>query len=76
MSIEELQIWLGERIKSVDKCYNKELPWIDLGEGYRAINVSGLSEDERFDIVNKRNCLTVQRNTYEEVLDKIKEEVK
>ena len=73
MNMKELENWLNERIKSVEECYNKELPWIDLGEGHKVINVSGLSKDEEFDIVNKRNCLIIQKHTYEEVLNKMKE---
>lgn len=56
---------LEERIKAVDKCYNELLT--DIG-GIKIINVTGLNKKEREEIINKRNCLLVQKHCYEEIL--------
>ena len=68
--IKQLKTWLQERIKSVDKCYDELLT--DMGEGIKIINVTGLSRKEKEEVINKRNCLIVQKFCYEEVLEKIK----
>lgn len=74
MDLKDLQDYLEERIKSVDECYEKELPLMDVGEGHRVINITGLSKKEREEVINKRNCLIIQKLTYQEVLDKIRGE--
>lgn len=60
---------LEERIKSVEKCYEELLT--DIG-GVKVINVSGLTKKEKEEVLNKRNCLIVQKATYEEVIQIIK----
>lgn len=60
---------LEERIKAVDKCYNKLLT--DVG-GIKIINVTGLTKKEKEKIINKRNCLLVQKYCYEEILEILK----
>lgn len=62
---------LEERIQSVEKCYNEMLS--DVG-GIKIINVSGLSRKEKEEVVNKRNCLLVQKHCYEEILEILKGE--
>lgn len=64
----DLKKYLEDRIKSVDETYEKELPLIDLGEGHKVINVSYLSKKEKEKVINKRNCLLVQKATYQEIL--------
>lgn len=60
---------LEERIKAVDKCYNELLT--DVG-GIKIINVTGLTKKEKEEIINKRNCLLVQKYCYEEILEILK----
>ena len=60
---------LEERIKAVDKCYNELLT--DVG-GIKIINVTGLTKKEKGEIINKRNCLLVQKYCYEEILEILK----
>lgn len=60
---------LEEIIQSVEKCYNEMLS--DVG-GIKIINVSGLSRKEKEEVVNKRNCLLVQKHCYEEILEILK----
>lgn len=67
----ELAEYLKARINSVNRCYEKELPLIDVGNGRKVINVSGLSKKEKEEVINKRNCLLVQEHCYQEILDKI-----
>lgn len=62
---------LEERIKAVDKCYNELLT--DVG-GIKIINITGLSKKEKEEIINKRNCLLVQKYCYEEILEILKKE--
>lgn len=60
---------LEERIKSVEKCYEEMIT--DIG-GIKIINVTGLSKKEKEETLNKRNCLLVQKATYEEILEILK----
>lgn len=76
MKIEQLKKYLEDRIKSVDETYERELPLIDLGEGHKVINISYLSKKEKEDVINKRNCLLVQKATYQEILEVLNEERK
>lgn len=76
MKIEHLKKYLEDRIKSVDETYERELPLIDLGEGHKVINISYLSKKEKEDVINKRNCLLVQKATYQEILEVLNEERK
>lgn len=62
---------LEERIKAVDKCYNELLT--DVG-GIKIINVTGLTKEEKEEIINKRNCLLVQKYCYEEILEILEKE--
>lgn len=63
--------YLEKRIEDVDKVYDTLLT--DLGDGIKVINVTGLSRKEKEEVVNKRNCLLVQKHCYEEILEKMKE---
>lgn len=63
--------YLEKRIKSVDKCYNKLLT--DVG-GVKIINVTGLDRKEVQEVINKKNCLLVQKYCYEEILKFVKGE--
>lgn len=60
---------LEERIKAVDKCYNELLT--DVG-GIKIINVTGLTKKEKEEVINKRNCLLVQKHCYVEILSILK----
>lgn len=62
---------LEERIKAVDKCYNELLT--DVG-GIKIINVTGLTKKEKEEVINKRNCLLVQKHCYVEILSILKGE--
>ena len=62
--------YLEKRIEDVDKVYDTLLT--DLGDGIKVINVTGLSRKEKEEVVNKRNCLLVQKHCYEEILEKVK----
>lgn len=66
--IEGLRDYLKSRIQSVDCCYEKLLT--DIG-GVKIINTSGLSRKEKEEVINKRNCLLVQKQCYVEILDLI-----
>lgn len=63
--------YLEKRIKSVDKCYDELLT--DVG-GVKIINVTGLDKKEVQEVINKRNCLLVQKYCYEEILKFVKGE--
>ena len=65
---------IKKRIESVEKIYEGLLT--DIG-GIKIINVSGLSKKEKEEVINKRNCLIIQKATFEEVLQELleKEEV-
>ena len=76
MKIEQLKKYLEDRIKSVDETYERELPLMDVGEGHKVINISYLSKKEKEDVINKRNCLLVQKATYQEILEVLNEERK
>jgi len=70
----DLRKYLKDRIKSVDETYERELPFIDVGEGHKVINISYLSKKEREEVINKRNCLLVQKATYQEILALLEKE--
>lgn len=70
----DLRKYLEDRIKSVDETYERELPLMDVGEGHKVINVSYLSKKEREEVINKRNCLLVQKATYQEILSLLEKE--
>ena len=70
----DLREYLENRIKSVDETYERELPLMDLGEGHKVINISYLSKKEREEVINKRNCLLVQKATYQEILSLLDKE--
>ena len=72
--IMNLKEYLENRIKSVDETYERELPLMDLGEGHKVINISYLSKKEREEVINKRNCLLVQRAIYQEILSLLDKE--
>jgi hypothetical protein len=76
MKIEQLKKYLEDRIKSVDETYERELPLMDVGEGHKVINISYLSKKEKEDVINKRNCLLVQKAIYQEILEVLNEERK
>ena len=69
--IEEIEQKLVERIKDVEKCYDKEIkPFYD--EKIKMLNVSALSKEHQNALINTRNCLIVQKSVYEEVLNYIR----
>lgn len=71
MNIDKVKEYLDTRIKSVEKSLD-ELK-TDMGNGIKVINVTGLTKKEKEEVLNKRNCLLVQRHCYQEISDKIKE---
>lgn len=60
--------YLNKRIADTEKCYNEMLT--DVG-GMKILNITGLSKKEKEEVINKRNCLLVQKYCYQEILDKI-----
>ncbi len=60
MKIVDVEKYLKDRIKSVDKCYEELLT--DIGNGIKIINITGLSRKEKEEVINKRNCLLVQKH--------------
>ena len=72
--IMNLKEYLKNIIKSVDETYERELPLMDLGEEHKVINISYLSKKEKDEVINKRNCLLVQKATYQEILSLLEKE--
>ena len=70
----DLKKYLEDRIKSVEETYERELPMLDLGDGHKIICVSHLSRKQKEDVINKRNCLLVQKATYQEILSLLEKE--
>lgn len=60
--------YLNKRIADTEKCYNEMLTNIG---GMKILNITGLSKKEKEEVINKRNCLLVQKYCYQEILDKI-----
>ena len=70
MTMQGLREKLQERIRDVHDVYEKEVGcYRDAKYGF--LNVSTLSKDKQNELINKRNCLTVQMNVYEEVISYI-----
>ena len=60
--------YLTKRIEDVEKCYNDLIkPYYDVELGI--LNVSLMSKKEKEEFINKRNCLLVQRECYQEILE-------
>lgn len=58
------------RIKSVKNCYDDLIkPYYD--EELNIINTSYMNKKEKEEFINKRNCLLVQKATFEEVLQEL-----
>lgn len=72
---KDLEEYLIKRIESVNACYYKEVD-IYYDSDIGALNVSCLSKKEIKDLINKRNCLIVQKHCYEEILKKISNKTK
>ncbi len=69
--IEELEQKLINRINNIKECYNQTIkPFYDKKIGM--LNVSALSKKQQNELINKRNCLLVQQDAYEEILDYIR----
>lgn len=68
---KEIEQYLNKRILDVEKCYNEMLT--DIG-GIKIINITGLSKKEKEEVINKRNCLLVQKHCYQEILEKLAKE--
>lgn len=66
----ELKEYLKERIANVEKCYEELIKPYYI-EDIKIINVSGMNKKEREEFINKKNCLLVQKYSYEEILEKI-----
>ena len=70
ITMVELREKLQERIKGVNEVYEKEVGcYRDTKYGF--LNVSALSKEQQNELLNKRNCLIVQKNVYEEVISYI-----
>lgn len=64
----KIKEYLEERIKSVDKCYEELLT--DVG-GQKMLVVSGLTSKEKQELINKMNCLLIQKHCYQEILKEL-----
>lgn len=64
---------LKERIKSVEKCY-QDLIKSYYDEKLNIINTSSMNKKEKTEFINKKNCLSVQKHCYEEILEILKGE--
>ena len=65
----ELGKYLKTRIESVEKAYEDLIkPYYVEGVG---LNVSYMNKKEKEEFINKRNCLLVQKQCYQEILNKI-----
>lgn len=63
---------LEDKIMIVKKLLDEIL--VDMGNGIKAINITGLTRKEKEEVTNKRNCLMVQKYCYEEILKILKGE--
>lgn len=61
--------YIDKKIKSIDKLLNEMLD-----ENIEFINVSCLSKKEKEEVINKRNCLLVQKKTLEQVYEELLKE--
>lgn len=64
---------IEERIKSIGKCYSNLIETY-FDKDINMINTSCMSKREKEEFINKRNCLLVQKTTFEEILKLIEEE--
>ena len=70
MTMQGLREKLRERIGDVRDVYEKEVGcYRDAKYGF--LNVSALSKEKQNELLNKRNCLIVQMNVYEEIISYI-----
>lgn len=64
---------LEKKIKNIDKLLDEMIT--DMGDGIKIINLTGLTRKEKEEVVNKRNCLLVQKYSYKEILKILKGEI-
>ena len=62
---------IRKRMEQTKKVYDEEIkPYmIEVGNGEKVLNVTGLNKKEKAELINKRNCLLVQIKTYEMLLE-------
>lgn len=62
---------IRKRMEQTKKVYDEEMkPYmIEVGNGEKVLNVTGLNKKEKEELINKRNCLLVQIKTYEMLLE-------
>lgn len=59
---------IKEHLKSVEKVYEREMKPYQKEYG---LDVTYLSKKEKEELINKRNCLIVQMETYKQLLGEI-----
>lgn len=59
---------IQKHLKSVEKVYEEEMKPYQTDYG---LDVTYLSKKEKAELVNKRNCLIVQMETYKQLLEEI-----
>ncbi len=59
---------IKKHLKSVEKVYEEEMKPYQTDYG---LDVTYLSKKEKAELVNKRNCLIVQMETYKQLLEEI-----
>lgn len=64
---------LEKKIKNIDKLLDEMIT--DMGDGIKIINLTGLTRKEKEEVVNKRNCLLVQKYSCKEILKILKGEI-
>lgn len=62
---------IKERMEQTKKVYDEEMkPYmIEVENGEKVLNVTGLNKKEKEELINKRNCLLVQIKAYEMLLE-------
>lgn len=62
---------LKDEIELIDKCYEELFTNVS---GIKVIDITGLSKKEEEEVINKRNCLLVQKHCYKKFLNMLEGE--
>lgn len=64
---------LKDEIELINKCYEELFTNVS---GIKVIDITGLSKKEREEVINKRNCLLIQKHCYKKFLNMLEGEKK
>lgn len=67
MNKSDIKEYLNKRIQDVEKCYQNLIKPYYV-ESINMISISGMTKKEKEEFINQRNCLLVQKETYNEIL--------